>query len=279
MNKKIYTLSLLLYLGIYGNSHVYADTPDNILTKQQQIVQQRQQDIASRQAEEILQNRINKKMTRFSPKKGKLEIINLPQEENSFKINEFSLEKSAYSRKFTWIDKYLANFNGKSIGVQGINLLMKQINTEIMNRGYITTRIYIKEQDLSTGKLYFSLMPGIISNIRFKEDTWGTYANAVTMQTGALLNIRDIEQTVDNFNSVPGQSADIKIEPGKNEGESDLVIDIKRDKPLYVSLTLDNSSTDTTGKIQMAGAVQIAQPFSANDVFYANWNEDATQSG
>lgn len=279
MHKKIYTLSLLLYLAIYGNNHVEANSLDNLLIKQQQIVQQHQQDISSKQTEEILQNRINKPIVHLSSKKGNLEIINLPSEKNSFKINNFSLEKSSFSQKFNWINKYLANFNGKYIGTQGINLLMKQINTEIMNRGYVTTRIYIKEQNLSTGKLYFSLMPGIISNIHFKENTWGTYTNAIAMQTGSLLNIRDIEQTIDNFNSVPGQTADIKIEPGKNEGESDLVIDIQRNNPISLSFTIDNSGTDTTGKVQMSGMIQISQLFSSNDIFYASWNEDATQSG
>ena len=61
------------------------------------------------------------------------------------------------------------------------------------------------------------------------------------MKRGSILNIRDIEQTIDNFNNVPSQSADIKIEPGSNEGESNLVIDIKRTKPWTLITTVSRS--------------------------------------
>lgn len=99
------------------------------------------------------------------------------------------------------------------------------------------------------------------------------------MRRGSLLNIRDIEQAVDNFNSVPAQNADIKIELGQQEGQSNLVIDIERKKPWQLSLTVDNTGTETTGRVQMSGALQLSQPFSANDIFYASWNEDASEAG
>lgn len=253
--------------------------PSSDIDLQQQILQQKEQELAAKQAEQALQQRVKQGMSKTPAGSTKLEVVALPQEVNSFKIKNFTLKAASYGYKFNWITDYLANYNGESIGVQGINLLLQNINKEIMNRGYVTTRVYVEPQDLSSGTMYFTLLPGIISDIRFREETWGTWHNAMAMRKGSLLNIRDIEQTVDNFNSVPSQSADIKIEPGPNEGESDLVIDIKRGKPWSLSMTLDNSGTRETGKVQMSGAVQLAQPFSANDIFYASWNKDATQSG
>lgn len=112
-----------------------------------------------------------------------------------------------------------------------------------------------------------------MGDIKFRnENTWGTWHNAVCMKRGSILNIRDIEQTIDNFNNVPSQSADIKIEPGSKEGESNLVIDIKRTKPWTLMTSVDNSGTKTTGRAQMSATLQLLQPFSANDVFYASWN-------
>ena len=122
-------------------------------------------------------------------------------------------------------------------------------------------------------------MPGIISDVRFKEEAWGTWHNAMPMGRGSLLNIRDIEQAIDNFNNVSNQNADIKIKPGAKEGESELVIEVKRSKPWSLFATVDNSGTDETGKVQMTAGFQLSQPFSANDLFYVSWNEDATQSG
>ena len=255
---------------------VYASSIDT----QQQIILQKEQEQASRRAEQELQHRVSQSMTKTQQQDSRLEAFVLPEEENSFKIKQFTLAALKYGYKFGWIEEYLKQFNGQKIGVKGINELLNRINQEIINRGYVTTRVYVGQQDLSQGKFVVTLVPGLVGDIKFRnENTWGTWHNAVCMRRGSLLNIRDIEQTVDNFNNVPSQNADIKLEPGIKEGESNLVIDIKRTKSWTLMTSIDNSGTKTTGKAQMSATLQLLQPFSANDVFYASWNEDATQSG
>lgn len=276
--RKIGTALAVLGVLSYAN-HSYAAPQDDIMQRQQQVLQQQQQDFASKRAQAEMQQRVSQSMAKTQQQGARLEVFSLPEEEKAFEISNFYLKADKYAGKFEWIDKYLDNYNGQKIGVKGINMLMQAINGEIMNRGYVTTRVYVEEQDLSTGNFFFTLLPGTISDIRFREETWGTWHNAVAMKRGSLLNIRDIEQTVDNFNSVPGQNADIKIEPGPQEGQSDLVIDIKRDKPYKLFLSVDNSGTEDTGKAQMSGGLQLSNPLSVNDIFYINWNEDATQSG
>lgn len=271
-------LLVSITIGISGYMPIQA-ADDGILNAQRQILQQKEQNIASRLGVEQSEERLRQVMTRTSSVAMGLEAFILPKEENSFLIKHFSLKAPAYGDRFQWINTYLSQFDGQRIGTEGINRLMKAINGEIMNRGYVTTRVYVEEQDLSTGKFYFTLLPGIVSDIRFRKETWGTWRNASAVRKGRILNIRAIEQTVDNFNSVPEQKADIKIEPGKNEGESVLVIDIEQGKPYKFFVTLDNSGTRDTGKAQLTGGLQLSNPFSINDTFYASWNEDATSSG
>lgn len=254
--------------------------PQNNILQQQQILNKKEQEQASKRAEKDLQYRVSRPMAKTQQQGSRLEVFLLPEEEKSFVIKHFYLKAPKFGYKFKWINEYLAQFDGQKIGVQGINKLMQRINTEIMNRGYVTTRVYVESQDLASGEMYFSLLAGTIADIRFRrENTWGTWHNALPMRRGSLLNIRDIEQAVDNFNSVPAQNADIKIEPGQQEGQSNLVIDIERKKPWQLSLTVDNTGTETTGRVQMSGALQLSQPFSANDIFYASWNEDASEAG
>ena len=266
-----------LVLGLFTYAPVCA-ADENVIA-QGQIINQKEQQITSKLTEETNAGRVRQGMTKSSDASVGLEVFNLPKEENSFKIKHFYLKAPSYGDRFQWINTYLAEFDGQRIGVEGINKLMKAINAEIMNRGYVTTRVYVEEQDLSSGKFYFTLLPGIVSDIRFRNETWGTWRNATAVRKGRILNIRAIEQTVDNFNSVPGQKAEVKIEPGQKEGESVLVIDIERGKPYKFFLTLDNSGTRDTGKVQMTGGLQLSNPFSINDTFYASWNEDATSSG
>ena len=276
MRRNFGFLGLVLLAGIVLPSFAIAAPIDT----QQNIIAQKEQEQASKRAEQELQHRVSQSMTKSQQQGGRLEAFVLSEEENSFKIKQFVLSAPKYGYKFGWIEEYLAQFNGQRIGVKGINELLNRINQEIAGRGYVTTRISVGKQDLSKGKFVFTLVPGLVGDIKFRnENTWGTWHNAVCMKRGSLLNIRDIEQTIDNFNNVPSQSADIKMEPALKEGESNLVIDIKRTKPWTLMTSIDNSGTKSTGKAQMSATLQLLQPFSANDVFYASWNEDVTQSG
>ena len=274
---KISEVLSLLMIGVVSLPSFAIAAP---IDTQQNIIAQKEHEQASKRAEQELQHRVSQSMTKSQQQGSRLEAFILPEEENSFKIKQFVLSAPKYGYKFGWIEEYLEQFNGQRIGVKGINELLRRINQEIAARGYVTTRISVGEQDLTKGKFTFTLVLGLIGEIKFRnENTWGTWHNAVCMKRGSLLNIRDIEQTIDNFNNVPSQSADIKLEPGTKEGESNLVIDIKRTKPWTLMTSIDNSGTKSTGKAQMSATLQLLQPFSANDVFYASWNEDATQSG
>lgn len=53
-------------------------------------------------------------MTNSQQQSSRLEAFVLPEEENSFKIKRFVLYAPKYGYKFTWIDEYLAQFNGQN---------------------------------------------------------------------------------------------------------------------------------------------------------------------
>ncbi len=118
----------------------------------------------------------------------------------------------------------------RSLGTRGINLVMRRIQNAIVGRGFVTTRVLAEAQDLSTGTLQLTVIPGRIRTIRFaaESDTRATGWNAVPAKPGDLLNLRDIEQTLENFKRVPTVEADIQITPAEGDealpGESDLVI-------------------------------------------------------
>jgi len=48
------------------------------------------------------------------------------------------------------------------LGGEGVGVLMKQIQNNIIEKGFVTTRIVAGEQDLSDGKLVLTVIPGKI---------------------------------------------------------------------------------------------------------------------
>lgn len=160
---------------------------------------------------------------------------------------------------------------GQCLGVQGINAVVSSVQNELIHRGYVTTRVLVTPQDLSSGILQLQLVPGRIAAIQFKADLSiqvQTMRAALPMQEGDLLNLRDIEQALENFKRVPTAEADIQIEPAQNPGESNLVVLYQQKLPVRLLVTADDSGTRATGRYIGGITLSIDNVSHHNDLFY-----------
>ncbi|RWA54165.1 hypothetical protein AU476_11250 [Cupriavidus sp. UYMSc13B] len=213
----------------------------------------------------------------------------LPAETPCFRIDRFSLDvppgfptkvraKGASTLPqdpFAFARAWLEHYQGTCIGKQGIDQLVKGVSQTILNKGYVTTRVLVPEQDLSSGTLKLALIPGVIGELRFAEpDLWGTWKSAFPARTGDLLNLRDLEQGLEQMKRVPSQEVDMQIVPAKSPGVSDVVIAVKRGKPWTVVASVDNSGTRLTGKWQGNLSVSLDNPLGLNDLFNVGYNQD-----
>ncbi|WP_280884523.1 ShlB/FhaC/HecB family hemolysin secretion/activation protein [Stenotrophomonas sp. 1278] len=166
--------------------------------------------------------------------------------------------------------------SGRCLGTEGINVVMKRVQNAIIARGYVTTRVLSAPQDLNTGTLTLSVVPGRFREAVFTESDGRhpAIANALPIRSGGLLNLRDIEQGLENLQRVPTVTADIKIAPADGEGaapgQSDLNIDWKQRSPVRASLTLDDAGSQGTGKLQANATLSLDNPLGLNELFYVS---------
>lgn len=148
-------------------------------------------------------------------------------------------------------------------------LILNKVQNAILEKGYVTTRVMAQEQDLNQGELVLTLQPGRINAIRFDEDTsWhGRLWNAIPASSGEILDLRDIEQGLENFKRVSNVTADIRIEPGPVDGTSNLVVSWQEKRPVRLSLGLDDSGSKSTGRYLGSATLAIDAPFAQNDIF------------
>lgn len=174
---------------------------------------------------------------------------------------------------------------GHCIGMAGINLAMHRVQNAILARGYVTTRVLAEAQNIKSGTLQLTVVPGRIRAVRFAEGTDGraTKWNAVPAGPGDLLNLRDTEQALENFKRVPTADADIKIAPAEGSdarpGESDLVVHWKQGFPWRLSLSADDSGSRATGKHQGTVTLSYDHWWTLNDLFYVSFNRNLDQPG
>lgn len=209
----------------------------------------------------------------------------LPRDETPcFPIGRIRLDGED-ARRFVWAlnaaDPDNDAATGRCLGAEGISVVMTRVQNAVVARGFVTTRILAAPQDLTGGALTLTVVPGRIRAIRFAPGTSprATASNAVPVGRGDLLNLRDIEQALENFKRVPTAEADIQIVPADGEdarpGESDLVIAWRqRSPPIRVSASLDDAGSKATGKLQGELTVSLDDLLMLNDLFYASLNHD-----
>lgn len=227
-------------------------------------------------SEERIKRQKQKDVLLPSEKSGQDE--SLPQEEPSFLVKKIILTGSDASR-FKWLQKKADHYSNRKIGQKGLDLINKRLGNLLIDRGYITTRAVIPEQDISKGVLYIQIVGGKIGNIRFAPTVKGAdWKSAFPVKRGDLLNLRDLEQGLEQLQRVPSQNVDFQLVPGGTPGFTDIVIQIKRSRPDQFFLSIDNAGNSATGKLQNSFLYNIDNLIGKNDLFSINYSQDSTDN-
>ncbi|MBI0180823.1 ShlB/FhaC/HecB family hemolysin secretion/activation protein [Snodgrassella sp. W8158] len=283
MNISKYLFFLSLINGvIYQTYAAPSSGPANPADiEQQQIIREQQR---LKQFQEKMQPEVN---VRLQPPQIEGTVNGLPQDEKpcfairSIKLNgdqaqrfQFALNKAINQSKFK---------PGLCLGSNGINYIMTLAQNAVIDRGYTTTRILASPQDLSTGELVLTVIPGRIHEIRYNLDNADqTHVNRIRRiqnefpaRSGDILNLRDLEQGLENLKRVPTVEADIQIVPAEAPNESDVVVSWSQRKvPVRISFNADDSGSHATGRYQGGVTLSVDNPLGLSDLFYVNYNHD-----
>lgn len=147
------------------------------------------------------------------------------------------------------------SYVNQCIGMDGINHLINEISDWYIQRGYITSRAFITEQDLSLGELHISVLEGRLEKIHLEGASPRQLKMAFPGLEGGILNLRDIEQGMEQINRVRSQPVQIEILPSEKPGYSIVNLTATPEFPLSVSLNFDNSGQKSTGTGQLSGSL------------------------
>lgn len=204
----------------------------------------------------------------------------IPAEETPCRLVETLRLQGDASEHFQWALAAADSDNdparGRCLGTSGIAIVSLRIQEAIIERGFVTTRVMTEAQDLVNGVLTLTLLPGRIRHIRFADKTASraTLWNAMPAQLGDLLNIRTLEQGLDNLKRLPSAEAKIQIISAQGNGgqlgDSDVLIEWSQALPFRLNLSLDDAGSKYTGKRQAAVTLAYDHWWTLNDLFYVS---------
>ena len=172
-----------------------------------------------------------------------------------------------------------APFVGRCLSMSQINDVVREVTNLYIKRGYVTARAFVPAQDLGSGKLEIRIIEGEVESIRLNEDSPADRRRIAAAfpsgMVGKPLNLRDIEQGMDQLNRLPSGNAQLRIEPGGKAGASRIVVTDQPGRIWRFRIGLDNSGQKSTG--QTKGSVSVAKDnvLGLNDMLSLNLNADA----
>ena len=203
----------------------------------------------------------------------------LPTDESvRFHISQITIENQVERVRF--LERIARPYKDKELSLSDINKLIHAMNQSLMARGFSTSRIAVPEQNLSSGELRLVLQIGYIGTVRFAEGSDNLYwKNLFPFHEGDILNVRDIEQGIEQAKRLPSQDISVQLLPSEQPQRTDVVLTVKRGKNFYGTISVDDSGLEDTGKLQWYTSIGIDQPFHKNDMLRIGMNLDGAHDG
>lgn len=241
----------------------------------------RRQEERNRQQQQLLEPKADV----LRPAAGRrAEPVDVPQEERCFVVRELRLQGEGWER-FGWLSSAALPYLGRCLGVQGLAGVAGQLDEQLVGRGFVTTRVSLPSQNLQSGVLLMHVHVGRLADIRLVEvgpagpqPGSGSWSNAFPVSPGDILNIRDIEQGVEQMKRLPSQAVTTQLEPGPLPDTSILVIQRQAGgwrERLRGGVTVDNSGGAALGRTQLSANLVLDNPLGLNDVISASVSTNA----
>ena len=151
--------------------------------------------------------------------------------------------------------KLLSPWQNQCLNMAKITGLTAAISDWYISRGYITSRAFLTEQDLSHGELRIVVLEGKLRHIRLEGESPRMLKMVFPGLEGKVLNLRDIEQGMEQINRLRSQPVQIEIVPDNEPGNSTVNLTATPEFPLSASVSLDNSGQKSTGENQLNGSL------------------------
>lgn len=164
----------------------------------------------------------------------------------------------------------------KCVNINDIQLLLSDINKFYQKEGLITTRAYVPQQNIKSGILQITIIAGVLSDYKYSDGSKidNRIKSAFPINIGEVINLRDLEQGVDNFNLPSSQQGKIELVPAQNQGESFVVMQQNNNKPWKINLTTDNSGYESTGKYKGYVGITYDNLINFNDTLNLSFNQN-----
>ena len=199
-------------------------------------------------------------------------ILNKNIKDTGSEIKEILIYGNTILSEFS-INRIKNKYIGEKGGENVLNFV-KELENLYLEKGYIATRVKIdmENSNFKDGKVICAVIEGYIENIEIKgEKNKLRVFTSFPVRSGKILNMKYLDQGIENLNSIAANDAKLDILAGKDLGGSIIEISNKKSKKISGSINYNNLGQKSTGEERMKFAVTIEDFLGINDSFTSSY--------
>lgn len=161
-----------------------------------------------------------------------------------------------------------------ALSFEQIQQISARITQAYRDAGFLVSLAYVPPQQIGDSQTFLKVMEGRVGRVlvqgsqRYRDDQ----LNASSLNLiGRPLRQAELERALLYARDLPGVSVTSVLQPGQNEGETDIVL-VATDsaRPYEITAGMSNHGTDSTGKYRAELGVSAFNALGAGDVLAAS---------
>ncbi len=175
--------------------------------------------------------------------------------------------------------KLLKPYMGKCIDGKLLKAIIADVSSFYMTRGHITTRPYLKKQEVFDGQIDISILTGTVEDIvdASTKESNARIKTAFAFQKGHVLNLRDLETALEMMNRPPSSEVKFELKPGDKPGASIVEIKSKDALPYHLKTGVSGRKNLSDKNFYLTAEFSIDNLFNINDILKVSYNGSRVQ--
>ena len=165
------------------------------------------------------------------------------------------------------------SYIGKSVTFKDLEDIAAAIKAMYKKRGYLSTDVYIPEQDIAQGGVEVRIVEGKLGDVKVEGNTWfdkTLLRKYIHIKKNQLLNVFTLQKDMLRLNQNPDLEVKAVVSPGKEQATTDIVLKVKDSVPYHAGVNFDNQGTRLVGKYRKSLALRSSNVTGLFDSFSIN---------
>ncbi len=170
----------------------------------------------------------------------------------------------------------------KEVSFKDINDIVEQIKAKYKERGFLTTNVYLPEQQIFGGVVEIRVAEGRMGKLLIEGNKWFTkniLEKYFHTKKNEILNINTLQRDLLRLNQNPDLEVKTVITAGAEPQTSDIVLKVIDKFPYHLGTGADDQGTRLTGKYRASIFARSTNLTANNDFFFYNSSVSADSSG